>query len=47
MEEVRNVKGKLVCQIDQKNRVVEIVQKGCKTYIRFMADGTAEIINTN
>lgn len=45
MEEVRNSNGKLVCQIDKEGKVVEIVIKGCKTTIRFLSDGTVEIIN--
>lgn len=45
MEEVRNGNGKLVCQIDKQGKVVEIVMKGCKTTIRFLADGKVEIIN--
>lgn len=45
MEEVRNSNGKLVCQIDKESRAVEIVIKGCKTTIRFLSDGTVEIIN--
>jgi hypothetical protein len=46
MQDVRNLRDKLVCRIDTEHREVEIVQKGCKTLIRFNQDGTAEAINT-
>lgn len=46
MQEVRNSANKLVCRIDKEQKVVEIVIKGCKTEIRFLADGTAEVKNT-
>jgi len=45
MEEVRNAANRLVCQIDKQNKVVEIVIKGYKTTIRFLTDGSVEIIN--
>lgn len=45
MEEVRNSSNKLVCRLDKKKRMVEIVIKGCKTTIRFLDDGTVEIEN--
>ena len=46
MRDVRNANGKLVCRLDEKAGVVEIVHKGCKTLICFKPDGTAEIVNT-
>jgi hypothetical protein len=46
MQDIRNIKGKLVCRIDEKACIVEIVQKGCKTVIHFRPDGTAKVINT-
>jgi hypothetical protein len=46
MRDIRNARGKLVCRLDEKAGVVEIVHKGCKTLICFKPDGTAEIINT-
>lgn len=46
MQEVRNAHGKLACKMDKNERIVEIVQKGCKTVIRFKPDGTVEILNT-
>lgn len=45
MKEVRNSINKLVCRIDENERVVEIVVKGCITLIRFCKDGKAEIKN--
>jgi len=46
MRDIRNARGKLVCRLDEKAGVVEIVYKGCKTLIFIKPDGTAEIINT-
>ena len=46
MQEVRNSLGKLVCLIDKKNCLVEIVMKGCKTTIQFFVDDQVVIINT-
>jgi hypothetical protein len=43
MNEVRNSDGKLVCRIDKKERMIEIVNKGCITEIRFHPDDTPEI----
>ncbi len=45
MEEVRNNRNKLVCQIDKATRTVEIVIKGCKTTIQFKSDGSVEVKN--
>ena len=46
MRNIKNMDGKLVCKVDEKNGLVEIVYKGCKTMIRFKPDGTVEIANT-
>ena len=46
MRDIKNSKGKLVCRLDEKAHIIEIVHKGCKTLIHFMPDGTAAIINT-
>lgn len=46
MRDIKNSKGKLVCRLDEKTSIVEIVHKGCKTLIHFKPDGTAEVINT-
>ncbi|NLH45850.1 MAG: hypothetical protein GX451_06970 [Acholeplasmataceae bacterium] len=46
MRDIRNARGKLVCRLDEKAGIVEIVHKGCKTLIFIKPDGTAEIINT-
>ena len=46
MKDIKNCQGKLVCRVDEKARIVEIIQKGYKTLICFKADGTAEVINT-
>ena len=45
MRDIKNDAGKLVCRLDEKAGLVEIVQKGCKTLIHFNLDGTAEVIN--
>ena len=46
MTKIRNLGGKLVCRLDEKAGLVEIVAKGFKTLIKIKPDGTAEIINT-
>ena len=46
MQDIRNGNGKLVCRLDEKAGVVEIVHKGYKTLICFKSDGKAEILNT-
>jgi hypothetical protein len=46
MKEVRNTDGKLVCRVDEKKCLVEIVCSGCMTKIRFVpGDDTLEIKN--
>ena len=45
MLDIRNIQGKLICRIDDKARIVEIVHKDSKTLIYFKTDGTAEVIN--
>ena len=45
MRNIKNSKGKLVCRLDEKSNIIEIVHKGCKTLICLKPDGTAEIIN--
>ena len=44
LRDIRNEKEKLVCRLDEKRRIVEIVAKGCKTVIHFRPDGTVKII---
>jgi len=46
MKQVRNADGKLVCQVDNDNRSVEIVRKGFKTTVRFTADKRVKVENT-
>ena len=46
MEVIKNIKGKTVWRVDSTNKTVEIVQKGFKTVIQFMEDGSMKIINT-
>lgn len=45
MENIRNAMDKLVCRLDKAKRIVEIVNKGCKTVISFYDNGRVEIIN--
>lgn len=45
MEEIRNLDGKLVCRVDEKAKVIEIVHKNYKTLIYFKPDGTTEVVN--
>lgn len=43
---IRNANNKLVCQVDKKSKIVEIIIKGFKTVIRFTEDGEVEVKNT-
>jgi hypothetical protein len=47
MREVRNSKGKLVCRVNSRDLLVEIICRGVKTTIRFLPDGTFEVINSD
>ena len=40
---IRNLNGKLVCNVDHLNKVIEIVQKGATTIIQVNANGEFEI----
>ena len=46
MRDIKNADGKLVCRMDEKSGIIEIVHKGCRTLIRIKPDGTVEIVNT-
>lgn len=47
MREIRNSMDRLVCMIDEKNKTVEIVMKGCKTTIQFLENNSVKVINAN
>jgi len=40
---VRNLNGKMVCNVDYQNRIIEIVQKGATTIIQVNTSGEFEI----
>ena len=46
MEVIKNGNGKTVCRAGASNKIVEIVQRGFKTVIQFMEDGTMKVINS-
>lgn len=46
MISIKNSDAKKVCQVDPQSCTVEIVHKGCCTTIRFLKNGTYEVINT-
>ena len=46
MKEIKNSNGKLVCKVDEKNKIIEIVQKGYKTVQQFLENGTLVVLNT-
>lgn len=46
MISIKNSDAKKVCRVDPQSRTVEIVHKGCCTTIRFLENGTYEVINT-
>lgn len=43
--EVRNASGKLVCEVDDEQKSIEIRLKNDLTIIRFSSDGTIQIEN--
>ncbi|MGF7002571.1 hypothetical protein M2149_000960 [Lachnospiraceae bacterium PFB1-21] len=45
MEKIKNSNNKTVCQVNRSEKMVEIIQKGFKTLIYFLDDGTVKIIN--
>lgn len=45
MSPIKNANGKLVCQVDKSTRTVEIVHKGFKTLISFLAEDKIKIVN--
>ena len=47
MIEVRNLKGKKVCNVDPKKKIIEIIIKGEKTIIRVKENGDFEIAHVN
>ena len=46
MTEIRNSSGKLLCRVDCKTKMVEIVIKGQKTLIQFL-DNEVKVENIN
>lgn len=45
MYKVKNKNNKTVCCINKAHKIVEIINKGRKTTIYFLNDGTVKIIN--
>jgi hypothetical protein len=46
MEQILNLEGKLVCRLDRKKGIVEIVRRGYITSILLKPDGKSEVINS-
>lgn len=46
MKDIKNANGKLVCRVNESDRIVEILHKGCRTLVHFMPDGTVKVINS-
>ena len=46
MISIKNSDAKKVCQVDPQSRTVEIVQKGCRTPITCLENGTYKVTNT-
>lgn len=46
MQDIRNIDGRKVCQVDERCATVEIRRKDCITQIRFLPDGKAVIKNS-
>ena len=47
MIEIRNLKGKKVCNVDPQNKIIEIIVKGERTVIRVNENGDFEIAHIN
>ena len=45
VKEIRNLKGKLVCLINEKENYLEIKLKGCLTRIKLLENGKVSIVN--
>ena len=43
---IKNAEGKMVCQVDPARKAIVIVHKRQKTMIKFLTDGTLQVINT-
>lgn len=46
MTEIRNSKGKLVCCLDTKRLIVEIVYKGAKTIVYIIPGNKPIVVNS-
>lgn len=45
MQDIKNSKGKLVCRIDASKKIVEILNRGIRTEIHLLDDGSFEVSN--
>lgn len=46
MKDIKNSNGKLVCKVDEKNKIIEIVHKGHKTILQFSENGKLVVLHT-
>lgn len=46
MKDIKNSNGKLVCKVDEKSKLVEIVHKGHKTILQFSENGKLMVLHT-
>lgn len=46
MRKIRNANNKLVCEVDEEQKEVIIILKGCKTIVRFTGNGSIEVEHT-
>ena len=46
MKDIKNKNGKLVCKVDERNRLIEIVHKGHKTILQFLENGKLVVLHT-
>ena len=44
MRDIRNLGGSLVCQVDEVNGIIEILNKGCLTQLKWI-NGKLKIIH--
>lgn len=46
MQVIKNCLGKTICKVDASEKVVEILFRGVKTLIKFLPDGSIEVVDS-
>lgn len=45
MQKVKNSAGKTICKVDAQEKLVEILHKGVITKIKFLPNGSIEVVD--